>query len=211
LREFTVLLATRNKGKVKELAALLADTPISVIDLTGFPELELEETGETFEENARIKAITAAKHTGFFSLADDSGLEVDALAGQPGVRSARFAHETATDEENNTLLLARLEGVPSERRTARFVSVVALASPDGVCVSRTGVAEGLIGTSPRGNGGFGYDPLFYVPEHGATYAEIPTELKNCISHRARAFLAIKEEIVKYLLGGQTFDSAACHK
>lgn len=196
--EGVVLLATKNQGKVRELRALLAGSGIEVIDLTGYPGLELPETGETFAENAAMKALKAARETGYWCLADDSGLEVEALGGMPGVRSARFSGEGATDQSNNDLLLERLRDVPPQQRGARFVSVVALASPDGVLITREGTAFGVIAQAPKGEGGFGYDPLFFVPDYGATYAELSQEQKNQISHRAKAFQAIKPEVIARL-------------
>lgn len=195
-----LLLATRNKGKVRELQDLLSGTGIEVVDLSQYPDVHLEETGDTFAANARMKAEAAARATGLWCLADDSGLEVDALGGRPGVYSGRFAGEGATDEENNRLLLQKLEGVPKSQRTARFVSAVVLCSPSGECIVREGYCSGVIGFEPKGSGGFGYDPLFYVPEEGMTYAELPLARKNEISHRARAFQAIKADIISKLGG-----------
>lgn len=193
-----LLLATHNQHKVRELQGLLADTGIEVVSLEAYPPMELEESGETFEENAVMKACAAAKATGVWCLADDSGLEVDALMGAPGVYSARYSGPDATDEANNALLLKRMAGVPEEKRGARFVSAVALCSPSGECVVRRGECEGVVGFGLKGDGGFGYDPLFWVPEEQATYAEIPFETKNRISHRARAFRAIKADIIERL-------------
>lgn len=194
-----LLLATRNKGKVRELRALLLGTGIDVTDLTEFPGVSLPaETGSTFAENALLKAKAAASGAGMWALADDSGLEVEALGGAPGVRSARYAGEDATDQQNNELLLQRLAGVPEERRGARFVSAVALCGPSGQCMVREGYCSGVVARAPRGSGGFGYDPLFYVPAEGMTYAELPAPRKNEISHRARALLAIRQDIVDRL-------------
>jgi XTP/dITP diphosphohydrolase len=194
-----LLLATKNDGKVRELRALLEGTGIEVACLAEFPEILLpEETGETFADNALIKARAAAITSGLWALADDSGLEVDALGGAPGVRSARFSGENATDARNNALLLERLANVPDERRGARFVSAVALCAPDGQCVVREGYCQGVVARAPRGTGGFGYDPLFYVPGEGMTYAELPTARKNEISHRARALSLIRRDIMDRL-------------
>lgn len=197
-----LLLATRNRGKVRELRALLDGTGIDVTDLTEFPHVLLpEETGNTFAQNALLKAKMAASAAGLWALADDSGLEVEALTGAPGVRSARFAGENATDQENNALLLEMLADVPEERRGARFVSAVALCAPAGECVVREGYCPGVVARAPRGSGGFGYDPLFFVPGEGMTYAELPAARKNEISHRARALLAIRHDIIERLATG----------
>lgn len=198
-----IVLATRNPGKVRELASMLSDTGIQVFSLdafTGAPEVE--ETGRTFAENALLKALSAALHTGLVALADDSGLEVDALDGRPGVYSARFAGPDATDEDNNRKLLALLQGVPAERRTARFRSAVALADPQGRTRVVHGAYEGVILAEPRGTGGFGYDPLFLSPAHGLTLAELPLQEKNRISHRGQALRLALKELPAFLADGQ---------
>lgn len=182
-----ILLATQNQGKVKELRKLLGDLPFSILSLADFPEIgEIEENGETFAENASIKARTAAKVTGLLSLADDSGLEVDALNGAPGVHSARFSGEPKDDARNNVKLLGLLEAVPQTQRQARFKSVIAIVTPQGQEYLTEGVCEGVIALEPRGEDGFGYDPLFYLPEYGKTFAELGLEEKNKISHRGKA-------------------------
>ncbi|MGI6492939.1 MAG: XTP/dITP diphosphatase [Peptococcaceae bacterium] len=182
-----LVLATRNEGKLRELTDLLAPYGFEVLSLSSFSELgEIIEDGATFKENAIIKAAAVAKHTGLLALADDSGLEVDALDGAPGVYSSRFAGEGKDDLANNRKLLELLAGLPPERRTARFQCVVAIAWPDGSMRTSTGTCEGVIAESPRGEGGFGYDPLFYVPEYGKTFAELDAAVKNKISHRAKA-------------------------
>ncbi|MBO8141774.1 MAG: RdgB/HAM1 family non-canonical purine NTP pyrophosphatase [Firmicutes bacterium] len=169
------------------MEALLAGLPARVVDLSAFPGApEVEETGSTFAENARLKAEAAARHTGLWAVADDSGLVVDALGGRPGVLSARFAGPGATDEANNRLLLELLASVPPERRTARFVCAIAIAAPGGRTWVDEGVCEGLVAMAPRGDGGFGYDPLFVVAGLGKTFAELSTGEKNRISHRAKA-------------------------
>lgn len=183
-----VVFATRNHGKVRELAELMAGSGIEFItagDIAGAPEVV--EDGDTFEANAAKKAVALAQSSGMVAVADDSGLEVDALAGAPGVHSARFSGPGATDASNNALLLQRLSDVPAARRTGRFVSAIAIALPDGSVQTVRGTCEGIIGTAPRGDGGFGYDPLFIVPEFGLTYAELDLVTKNEISHRGRAF------------------------
>lgn len=183
-----IILATKNKGKVKEFVQLLAGMPVEVLslnDLAGIPEIE--ETGSTFEENAALKAKTVAKITGLITVADDSGLEVDALGGAPGVYSARYAGEKADDAANNAKLLEALGPLPLSERTARFRSCIAIATPQGECYFAQGVCEGLIGFEPQGKQGFGYDPLFLIPEKNCTMAQLSLEEKNQISHRGKAF------------------------
>ena len=185
-----LLLATRNPGKLAELRALLADLPIEVAAAVDAPEVD--ETGSTFAENARLKALAVARWSGEWALADDSGLEVDALGGRPGVLSSRYAGSGATDAERNARLLAELADVPDAARTARFRCVIALAAPDGRVWMREGACEGRIARAPRGSHGFGYDPVFLLPERGLTMAELPPEEKSRISHRARALSAMRE-------------------
>jgi len=187
-----LLVASGNKGKLREFAELLkgvVDTVLSPADFPGLPEVE--EDGATFEENAIKKARSAALFTGIPVLADDSGLSVDYLSGRPGVYSARFAGEGASDADNNALLLRELAGVPAEKRTAAFHCVIALCQPDGSCQSFDGSLPGVILDAPRGTGGFGYDPLFLVPEYDQTFSELPLEIKNTISHRGRAMQLLK--------------------
>ena len=192
----SVVLATSNEGKLLELKALLGDLPIQLLSVTSVTgeRFSVNEDGSTFEENAVKKAKAAAALTGLYALADDSGLEVDALAGRPGVRSARFAHERATDAENNAALLRELDEIDDGVRQARFRCVLALASPwqpDRVATVEGG-CEGLIARAPRGSGGFGYDPLFILPElEGRAMAELSESEKNAISHRARALAAAR--------------------
>lgn len=182
-----LVLATRNQGKVREMSELLGPQGIEIISLAEFPELgDVEEDGDTFRENAIKKASAVCEQTGLMALADDSGLEVDALDGAPGVHSARFAGEPKDDAANNRKLLDLLSGVPPEQRTARFRCVIAIAVPDGWAYTADGTCEGVIAEEPRGSGGFGYDPLFYLPEYGKTFAELDLETKNKISHRGRA-------------------------
>lgn len=164
------------------------------------PVPAVAECGETYAENALLKARAALAATGLPSLADDSGLEVDSLSGAPGVRSARFAGPQATDEDNNRLLLARLADVPAARRTARFVCVAALALPAGEPVVTRGEVEGRILIAPRGSRGFGYDPLFYYEPFGSTFGEADSAAKNQVSHRGQAFRAMAAE-VRALIGG----------
>ena len=186
-----LLIATHNRGKLREYAALLADLPVTLVSPQeiGLGKREGIETGSTYEENARRKALAYAQASGLPTLADDSGLEVDALDGAPGPYSARYA--PGEDRARITALLQALEGVPEPERTARFRCVIALATPDGTVQTAEGTCEGRILTAPRGEGGFGYDPIFYLPDQGCTMAELPMEEKNRISHRARALQAAR--------------------
>ncbi|MGC8779469.1 MAG: XTP/dITP diphosphatase [Anaerolineae bacterium] len=194
-----LLVATHNQGKVREYRELLADLPIQVtyLDEEGI-EMEVAETGQTFAENAQLKALTYARASGLWTWADDSGLEVDALGGAPGIRSARYAGDGATDADRYRKLLNALAGVPWDRRTARFRCVVALAIPDGQVRCAEGTCEGVIAFGPTGSNGFGYDPVFYLPERGQTMAQLPPEVKNEISHRGRAARAAKELLMEML-------------
>lgn len=182
-----ILIATRNAGKLRELSEILGGLPyrIASLDDLGIGE-EVDETGETFAENAALKAEAYCRLSGVLTLADDSGLEVDALGGAPGVRSARYAGDGASDADRVALLLANLAGTADADRSARFRCVIAVAAPDKPTRLYDGVCEGRIAAEPRGEGGFGYDPVFCIPELGATMAELPAERKNRISHRARA-------------------------
>ncbi|AFV03663.1 MULTISPECIES: XTP/dITP diphosphatase [unclassified Dehalobacter] len=183
-----VLLATMNKGKVMELEGLLNDGKIEILSLSDLSDYqEVEESGSTFAENAFIKARAACATGKMITLADDSGLEVDALAGAPGVLSARYAGEPKNDEHNIEKLLTDLEGVPEENRTARFRCALAIICPDGQEYLTEGSVEGRILTERIGTGGFGYDPVFYLPDLQKTMAELSLDEKNCLSHRARAF------------------------
>jgi len=185
-----LLVATHNQGKVREYRELLGGLPVEVtyLDAEGI-SVEVEETGARLEENARLKAAAYAVLTGLWTWADDSGLEVDALDGAPGVYSARYAGEGATDADRYRKLLDALTGVPWDRRTARFRCSVALATPEGDCRVAHGACEGVIAFGPAGEQGFGYDPVFYMPDHGATMAQLAPEMKNRVSHRARASAA----------------------
>lgn len=201
----TLLVATRNEGKIEELADLLAGVDVAWLGLAdleaqGLVIADFEETGRTFRENAILKAVGYARQSGLLTLADDSGLEVDALGGAPGVHTARFGGEGLTSEERYLLLLAHLEGVPEDQRAARFRCVVALASPEGLLETAEGSVSGRIAASPSGVGGFGYDPVFFVEEQGRTMAELPATTKNTISHRARAVMALKPGLLRRLSG-----------
>ena len=213
----SLLLATTNRGKLLELAALFKGMPIEIVSATDVlpGRAPVLEDGATFEENALIKARSAAKEAMMLTLADDSGLEVDALGGRPGVRSARFAKEGATDAENNAELLLQLQEVDDEQRTARFRCAMVVIDPwgddgqvgkmgpAGLEIVTEGRCEGTIARQSRGNGGFGYDPLFIVNGFGRTMAELDEEEKNRISHRARAAAAmfpLLSELIKKRVG-----------
>lgn len=193
----TLLIATTNRGKLAELRALLADMPVEIVSLaTALPDRpQAVEDGATFRDNALIKARAAASAAMLVTLAEDAGLEVDAIGGRPGVRSARFSQEGATDAENNATLLKALEEVEDEQRTARFRCVMVLLDPWSEGEARElvveGSCEGVIARAPRGGGGFGYDPLFVVSGFGRTMAELGDDEKNRVSHRARAALALR--------------------
>ena len=182
-----LLLATNNPGKIRELAVLLQDTHFTVT--TPQDEgivLDVEETGATFEDNATLKAVAFARASGLCTLADDSGLEVDALGGEPGVLSARYAGPEASDEDMVRYLLSKLEDIEWEKRGARFRSVVALAHPEGEVRLFEGACEGVVAFEPHGAKGFGYDPIFYIPTLGRHMAELDMDEKNGISHRGMA-------------------------
>jgi XTP/dITP diphosphohydrolase len=182
-----LLIATHNRGKLREYQEMLDDLPVELVTLddVGIHD-DVEETGTTFAENARLKAMAYARASGLLTLADDSGLEVDALGGEPGVYSKRYAGENKSDAERNRFLLDKLHTVPAGKRIARFRCAIAIATPDGKLWETDGVCEGEIGFEPRGTNGFGYDPIFQVRERGVRMAELPAAEKNQISHRARA-------------------------
>ena len=185
----TLLIATRNPGKIREFRHLLAELPFELLGLEDFGiALEVEETGRTFEQNARLKAEGYAAVSGALTLADDSGLEVDALGGEPGVRSARYGGPGLGDAGRLDLLLKNMERVPGWRRKARFRAVIALAGPGerGILHIAQGVVEGAICHQPIGTGGFGYDPVFWLPDRAKTIAQLSQGEKNAISHRAKA-------------------------
>lgn len=186
-----IVLATRNENKVREVAQFLEPNGLEAVSLNEFPDFpDIEETGETFKDNAIKKATEACKHTGMMALADDSGLEVDCLNGLPGVYSARFAGLNKSDEDNNNKLLELLEGLPAEERKACFRCVMAVATTEGFVYTTEGVCKGVIAEEPQGEGGFGYDPIFYLPEQEKTFAELDLETKNKISHRAQALIGV---------------------
>ena len=182
-----LLVATTNRGKANEYRELLSglDFELLTLDQAGITQ-EADESYATFEENARSKATFYASLSGLLTLADDSGLEVDALGGEPGVRSSRYAGDNATDADRVNFLLAKMKDVPQAARQARFRCVIAIAEPGGQVWLTQGVCGGFIALEPKGENGFGYDPVFFVPEYGKTIAELPASLKNEISHRGRA-------------------------
>lgn len=193
MRSPLLLIASRNPGKVAEVNAFLADLDFELRDLSAFPDLpDVEETGASFAENALLKARFYHQRTGLLTVADDSGLEVDALGGEPGLRSARFAGPQATDADRIARLLQRLKEVPEERRSARFVCVVALVGSGGLEKTFTGICEGRIRPEPAGEHGFGYDPIFEYPPLGKTFAELTQEEKAAVSHRGRALQQLGE-------------------
>ena len=190
----SLLIATRNPGKVKEIESILADSGWTFSSLQTFPDIETPaETGATYAENAILKARFYALATGMCALADDSGLEVEALAGAPGVFSARYAGENASDTDRRALLVSELAKGRDLNRRARFVAVVAISDAKGSVLNVSeGICEGTIISSPRGDGGFGYDPLFVPDGHNQTFAELPEDIKNRISHRARALINTRD-------------------
>jgi XTP/dITP diphosphohydrolase len=191
----SIVVASRNAGKIREIRLALASLAADIVVREDLPEVV--EDGATFVENARKKAVAAARFSGQWALADDSGLEVDALGGAPGVHSARWSG--AGTAGNNAKLLAEMEGVPAEARTARFRAVVAVAAPDGKVVAEAeGCCEGRIGFEPRGAGGFGYDPLFLVPDLGRTMAELTPGEKDALSHRGKALRELRGPLTRAL-------------
>jgi XTP/dITP diphosphohydrolase len=205
-----ILVATTNPGKLAEIRAMLGrpGKPVQWVGLADFKGIgEIEEDGQTFAENARKKALGYAKATGLWTIADDSGLVIDALGGEPGVKSARFAGEVPKgtdrkliDRRNIAKLLKLLEGVPRDKRTARFVCCLCLAGPEKVLVETEGTLEGLIIDKEAGENGFGYDPVFFVPQLGKTVAQLTAEEKNAISHRGNALRKLKPLLAKLLKG-----------
>lgn len=193
-----IVLASNNQGKVREFEKLLAHLPLRLLTLKdiGYTQ-EIVEDGPTFAENALIKAETIFKHTGLWTIADDSGLEVPYLGGQPGVHSARYAGDNATDQDNNAKLLLDLAAAQGEERRGIFVSEIAILGPGKIRGVYRGECRGLILNEPRGSRGFGYDPLFYLPEFDKTYAEMTQEEKNEISHRGKAMLKTQKALQEF--------------
>jgi XTP/dITP diphosphohydrolase len=195
-----LLIATKNKGKVREIVDLLKGCDITVLSLAGFPEApEVVEDGLTFRANALKKAVEMAIFTGKLTMGEDSGLEVDALGGRPGVFSARYSGDGATDDKNNAKLLQELAGVPLEKRTARYRSAIALADRSGILEIVEASCEGLIATELLGTNGFGYDPLFYIPQHQKTFGELPLAVKQAMSHRGKALREMLRVLPKHLI------------
>jgi len=207
-------MATRNPGKIRELEAILQDTGVKLLSLADFPELpEIPEEGATFADNAAAKALEVARLTGLPALADDSGLMVDALGGAPGVFSARYAQDRTsphppTDADNWGKLLDEMHDIPRGQRRARFVCELALATPGGRLLRARGECAGVIAFQPQGDTGFGYDPVFWVPEYAATMAQLGPEIKNKISHRARALAAFKTLLRSWLKEQEAGGSAS---
>lgn len=194
-----LLFATTNKNKIKEIKGILSDCDINVLTLNDVGiDIEVEEDGTTFVENAKIKAIAYAREAGMPALADDSGLEVDYLDKAPGVYSSRFLGEDTSYDVKNQYIIERLKGVNGQDRSARFVCAMALAKPDGDAITAIGTIEGIIGESIAGTNGFGYDPIFFLPEYGKTTAELSPEEKNSISHRGNAMREMKEIMKDWL-------------
>ena len=191
-----IIFATGNEDKMKEIRRILADPSLEILSLKDAGiHADIDENGKSFEENAMIKAEAISKMTGEIVLADDSGLEIDYLNKEPGIYSARYMGEDTSYHIKNAKLIERLEGVPDEKRTARFVCAIAAAFPDGTMKTVRAAMEGRIGYKESGENGFGYDPIFYLPEYGCTSAELSMEEKNRISHRGKALCLIKEELV----------------
>ena len=188
-----LIFATGNEHKMVEIREILGELPVEILSMKDVGiKADIVENGSTFEENALIKAKEVSKLAGEMVLADDSGLEIDYLNGEPGIYSARYMGEDTSYRIKNQNLIDRLEGVPEEKRTARFVCAIAAAFPDGRSFVVRGTIEGIIGYEERGTNGFGYDPIFYLPERGVSTAEIPPEEKNSISHRGNALRKMKE-------------------
>lgn len=191
-----IVIATRNKAKAREIQEILEDLTLEILTLDDFPEIpNTVENGKTFKENALKKARFIAQQLNMPTLADDSGLEVEILDKQPGIYSARYAGENATDEENNSKLLAELKDIPLEKRKACYRCVIAIALPSGTEETVEGDCCGIIVLKPRGVGGFGYDHIFYVPEYGKTMAELSSDIKNRISHRGKALAKLKKKLL----------------
>ena len=192
-----IIFATGNEGKMKEVRMILKDLGLPVLSMKeAGVQADIVEDGTTFEENAKIKAVEVQKLTGALVLADDSGLEIDYLNKEPGIYSARYMGEDTPYSVKNANLISRLAGVPDEQRTARFVCAIAAAFPDGEVLTTRGTIEGIIGYEERGENGFGYDPIFYLPEYKKSTAELSPEEKNALSHRGRALRLMEEELRK---------------
>ncbi|MCC6483840.1 MAG: RdgB/HAM1 family non-canonical purine NTP pyrophosphatase [Armatimonadetes bacterium] len=196
-----LVVATSNPHKVDEIRNILHGFPVDVVGLDKYPDTELpEETGQTFTENARLKACAAARKTGEICLADDSGICVDALGGAPGIHSNRFIGDHSTPEERNQALLRLLGRTPEDQRSARFACAACIAFPDGKTLEAFETCEGVITQRPSGTGGFGYDPIFFIPSLGKTLAEVPQEVKNSLSHRGKAMRAVIGKLLQQAAG-----------
>ncbi len=195
-----IILASNNSGKIKEVRQILGDMPVELLTMKeAGADIDIDENGATFEENALIKARTVMEHTGCLTIADDSGLEVDYLNKEPGVYSARYmGHDTSYDIKNQSII-DRLKGVEGDDRSARFVCAMAAVFPDGRQIVTRGTMEGVIAKEPKGENGFGYDPILYLPQLSKSSAELTDEEKNSISHRGEALEKLKKELVKYLI------------
>ncbi len=195
-----IILASNNSGKIKEVRQILGDMPVELLTMKeAGADIDIDENGATFEENALIKARTVMEHTGCLTIADDSGLEVDYLNKEPGVYSARYmGHDTSYDIKNQSII-DRLKGVEGNDRSARFVCAMAAVFPDGRQIVTRGTMEGVIAKEPKGENGFGYDPILYLPQLSKSSAELTDEEKNSISHRGEALEKLKKELVKYLI------------
>jgi len=192
-----LLLSTKNIHKLREINEILSELGYTIESAYNYiPAIEIDETGSTFEENAKIKATEISKLIDEYVIADDSGISVDVLEGTPGVYSARFAGENATDEENNELLLKKLKGVPFDKRTAKYICVIALAKNGNIITTTYGECSGYIGFEYKGKNGFGYDPIFVLPD-GSHMAELPPEEKNRLSHRYKALMALKSYLEQH--------------
>ena len=192
-----IIFATGNEGKLQEVRMILKDLGLPVLSMKeAGVQADIVEDGTTFEENAKIKAVAVQKLTGALVLADDSGLEIDYLNKEPGIYSARYMGEDTPYSVKNANLISRLAGMPDEQRTARFVCAIAAAFPDGEVLTTRGTIEGIIGYEERGENGFGYDPIFYLPEYKKSTAELSPEEKNALSHRGRALRQMEEELRK---------------
>lgn len=198
-----LIFATGNEHKMEEIRSILSELNMEILSLKDAKiDIDIIEDGTTFEENAIIKAKKIMELTGDIVLADDSGLEVDYLDKAPGIYSARWEGENTSYDVKNKLLIERLSGVPDEKRAARFVCAIAVAFPNGDIITKRATIEGRIGYEQKGNNGFGYDPIFYVPEYGCTTAELPPQLKNKISHRGKALRAILEDLRNSIIRGK---------
>ena len=194
-----IIFATGNENKLKEIRMIMADMDVEVVSMKeAGVYVDVEETGSTFEENSILKAKAIAIKSGELTLADDSGLEIDYLNKEPGIYSARYMGEDTSYDIKNTELLRRMEGVPDEKRTARFVCAIAMVRPDGTSEVVRGVMEGRVAYEIKGENGFGYDPIFYLPEYGCTSAEMSPDAKNAISHRGKALRDIRQVLIKEL-------------